>query len=279
MIPTLADSDSIGAEVYELLRETVQQRYGIVLEGRQEQVRSRLGGVARASGATSLDAYITAVMEGGNSEALSELVDRLTTNHTHFHREPIHFDVLADTALPPIIEARRNSGERDLRIWCAAASTGQEPYTLAMIVQELLGSEAASWKTDILATDISQSALDQARQGRYRELDVERLPPKRRRWFDGEGSHRFIRKELKRQVLYRRMNLLRPRYPFSTTFDVVFCRNVMIYFDMETRTEVVERMATVIRPGGWLFISLSETLPRREDLGFKFVQPGVYRRT
>ncbi len=257
----------------------VERRFGIQLGGKEDMVVSRLGPLVRRSPHPDMDSYVRAVLHRGKPGELSALVDSLTTNHTHFHREAEHFAFLADEVLPPLIEMRRRDDTRDLRIWCAAASTGQEPYQLAMIVNEVLGPEASRWQRDLLATDISEKALEQARKGWFRASDVERMPPERiRRWMRRDGDGYVVDPSLREQVLFRRMNLLRPSYPFKRPMDVVFCRNVMIYFDLPTRLDIVRKMARIIRPGGWFFISLSETLPHQRDGLFRFVRPGVYQR-
>lgn len=277
---TSAASDSgLSQRVFEDLREWVETRYGIQLSGKEDMVRSRIGPLARRSSFPTVDEYVVGTMKGGSPEEISDLVDCLTTNHTHFHREAEHFDLLAKTVLPPLIQTRRDSGSKDIRMWCAAASTGQEPYQLAMIINEVLGSEGLRWKRDVLATDISEGALELARHGLYKPEDVARLPDMRqKRWLRRKGDRFVIDDELKRQVTYRRLNLLRPRYPFRQQMDVVFVRNVMIYFDLQTRLDIVRKMHQIIAPGGWLFISLSETLPHQRGGLFEFVQPGVYRR-
>lgn len=278
---TLAASSpgTLSTAVFEDLRAMVEARYGIQLAGKEDMVRSRIGPLARRSPYPTVDEYVIGTMRRGTPTELSDLVDSLTTNHTHFHREAEHFDFLARSVLPPLLQARRQSHTLDLRMWCAAASTGQEPYQLAMIVNEVLGPEASRWKRDILATDISEGALELAREGLYKPEDIARLPDHRRaRWFRKKGDRFAIDSSLRQQVVYRRLNLLRPNYPFRQAMDVVFCRNVMIYFDLPTRLDIVRKMHRVVAPGGYLFISLSETLPHDRDGLFQFVQPGVYRR-
>ncbi|MCB9668097.1 MAG: protein-glutamate O-methyltransferase CheR [Alphaproteobacteria bacterium] len=276
---TSAASKVLSPQVFSELRALVEGRYGIQLEGKEDMVQSRIGPLARKSGLPDADTYIRHTLQRGSPAELSALVDSLTTNHTHFHREAEHFDVLAREALPPLIDMRRRTGDLDIRMWCAAASTGQEPYQLAMILNETLGPDASRWRRDLLATDISENALQKAREARYKPEDVERMPEQRtRRWMRREGDRYTVVPELQQQVVYRRLNLLRPSYPFKQPMDIVFVRNVMIYFDLPTRLDIVRKMHRVVAPGGWLFISLSETLPHERDGLFRFVRPGVYRR-
>lgn len=277
---TSAVSEGISPGVYLQLRQMVEGRFGIQLGDKEVLVHGRLQGLARKKGFADVDAYIMATLSRGENNELSQLVDVLTTNHTHFHREAEHFSFLETKILPGLIRERREAKEHDIRIWCAAASRGQEPYTLAMILQEQLGGDADRWHADVLGTDISARSLEFARMGIYKPEDVARLPQARQsRWFKPADGGMQVVPQVRHKVLYRRLNLLRPAYPFKNRLDIVFCRNVMIYFDLPTRVNVVQRMAKVIAPGGWLFISLSETVPQDHGGWFSFVQPGIYRRS
>jgi len=268
----------MNGQTFAKLQTLIHEQVGIRLDDRQEMVTSRLRRVARAAGFDDVDDYITRVLANPSPERLSEVVDRLSTNHTFFHREAKHFEQLADV-LQPLVAQRRQQGVRDIRLWCAAASFGQEPYQLAMILREVIGPEVSKWKAGLLATDISSDALATAKAGIYEEEDVAKLPPARQRWFlKTKDGKRKVRPELQRDVTYRRLNLVTGPFSFRVPFDIIFCRNVMIYFDLDVRTRLVHHLAQVLQPGGHLFISLSETLPQDRSLPFTYVSPGLYRR-
>jgi len=269
----------MNGPTFAALQDLIHQQVGIRLDDRESMVNARLRRLARKAGHAEVEPYLREVLADPSPERLSEVVDRLSTNHTFFHREPRHFEQLAGV-LRPVVERRREEGVRDLRVWCAAASFGQEPYTIAMVLREVLGPDAAKWSAGLLATDISSEALQIARQGLYDVDDVARLPAERQRWFGPvRDGRRQVRAEIRNDVTYRRLNLVHGPFAFRVPFDVIFCRNVMIYFDLEVRTELVRHLAEVLQPGGYLFISLSETLPQDRGLPFTYVSPGVYRRS
>ncbi len=271
-------TQTLETGAFSALQQLIEQAVGIRLEQRESMVESRLRKLARQHGHASVTAFIQDLLQAPTKERLSEVVDRLSTNHTYFHREAEHFERLP-AILEPLLAARRRTGHLDLRMWCAAASTGQEPYTLAMILREVLGADAPRWQSGLLATDISSDALAEAARGIYDADDVGRLPDSRQRWFrtlpDGRKQ---VDESLRRDVTYRRLNLIKGPFRFRAPFDVVFCRNVMIYFDLPVRIRLLQHMADVMAPDGWLFISLSETIPAGGDLPFRYVSPGLYRR-
>jgi chemotaxis protein methyltransferase CheR len=209
-------------------------------------------------------------------QRLSELVDRMSTNHTYFWREPDHF-LWLEQQLEDL--ERRHSADRKIRIWCAASSRGHEPYTLAAVLRMHFGSRYAQWDAGLLATDISREALDFAERGIYEEEEIDVLPQKYRGAMFQKSSEPglwSIRPELKKDVTYRRFNLMNP-LPFKSKFDMVFCRNVMIYFDHPTKKALVERIHAHLQTPGWLVISLSESIDRNSGL-FHFERPGIYKR-
>lgn len=208
------------------------------------------------------------ILAGTPSQAvLAQLADVLTTNHTHWGREFAHYDVLGRF----LNECRQPR----IRIWCAAASSGEEPYTLWMAAKEAVGSDRFS----LLATDISAPALTQAKRGEYAASDITRLPERwQRTYFDTLPQGRIaVVREARESILFRRLNLMTVPLPFRNPLDVIFVRNVLIYFDGETRRDVVQRMVDRMRPKGLLCIGLAETLPKGVR-GLTQCAPSAYRK-
>ena len=192
-------------------------------------------------------------------------------------REPEHFTYMRQVVLPWLKQKEAKS--KDIRIWCGASSTGEEPYTLAMIIMDYFGLEHTAWDTQVLATDISTQVLRKAMDGVYSSEQVEVLPENwRRRFFRkilNEDAYR-VTDELKKEVIYRQFNLMDP-LPFRKKLHVVFLRNVMIYFDEKTKRELIEKIYEVMEPGGYLFIGQTETI-NKEYCPFEHVRPSVYRK-
>ena len=256
------------------MRRLIYQRAGIHLHGgKKAMVYSRLSRRLRALGETSFTSYLQNLERSTGAAAEQEwqaFVNCLTTNLTSFFREAHHFPILAD-ALP------RHAG-RDLRIWCNAASTGEEPYSIAMTVAETLGAECG---VKILCSDIDTSVLERAARGVYpadsRGLDPERL---RRHFLRGRGANAGqirIKPEVQRLVEFRVHNLMDERWSLGEPFDIVFCRNVMIYFDAATQRRVLQRLHAVMKPGALLFGGHSENFTRSRDL-FRLRGKTVYER-
>jgi chemotaxis protein methyltransferase CheR len=192
-------------------------------------------------------------------------------------REVDHFDYLRDTVLPYIEETWRS--QKDLRMWCAASSSGEEPYTLQMITQDFFKKVKEKWDTKILATDISSQVLDKAIHGVYANESLKPIPEswKRDYFRKFDDTHSMVTDDIKREMINRKFNLMETVYPFKKHFQVIFCRNVMIYFDNKTRDEVVEKFYNIVEPGGFLFIGHSESL-NHTGTKFKYVRPAVYRK-
>lgn len=258
----------------------VRRHFGIHLpESKKGMLGARLFKLVRARGCNSFSEFYKKHLVNPSPETLSLLADNLSTNHTFFNRESEHFWSLRDRYMPELVRSIRRSGQLDFRMWCAASSSGEEPYTLAMVIQDVLGSEASRWTSGLLATDISNNALRKARAGVYPTDAVRTLPAAyHTRWFRdlGNGKSEVV-PELKAEVTYRRFNLMNQQLPFKRAFHVVFCRNVMIYFEEDTKRELVERIYRHTAPGGYLFIGHAESI---NGLGTRFrtVQPGVYRK-
>jgi chemotaxis protein methyltransferase CheR len=262
------------------LRELVASNLGIQLtDQKRALVMARLQKHVRELGFSTFSEYTTYVASDTTGRAVSELANRISTNHTFFFREPLHFRLLGTRVLPELTEGLRASGAFDLRIWCAACATGEEAYTLAMVLAEHLGSSRPSWQAGLLATDVSERALQVAMRGVYPEDRLRDVAPTLLSKYFGlacEGQ-RPVSESLKSEVTFRRFNLMNERFPFKRPFHVIFCRNVMIYFDQSTRDRLVARLADSLVPGGYLFVGHSESLGRAPP-GLSYVQPAVYRR-
>ena len=259
--------------IYRLLKE----RYGIDMERKKEIVQGRLENYIHTKGFRNYSEYLYALSADKTGKLEQELVNILTTNHTFFMREFEHFEYLKKVVLPGlrISEEKR----KDLCIWCGAASTGQEPYMLAMLLKEFFGLEHDKWDTKVLATDIATEALNHAIRGVYDKEQIECLPDawKRRFLKTVEGGDQFeITKEIKDEVLFRRLNLM-DNFPFKRKMHIVFLRNVMIYFDKETKEELIAKVYEAMEPGGYLFVGRTETIDR-SNTSFQMIQPSIFRK-
>lgn len=255
----------------------IKSRYGIDMERKKEIMQGRLENYIRMNGFTSYSQYMNAVETDITGKLERELVNILTTNHTFFMREFEHFDFLRREVLPWL--KQKEAAKKDLAIWCGAASTGQEPYMLAMLLKEFFGLEHGQWDTKVLATDIAVDVLKQAAAGRYDKEQIDCLPDtwKRRFLRPIDGGERYeVTKEIKDEVLFRQFNLM-DVFPFKRKMHIVFLRNVMIYFDKETKKQLVQKVYDVLEPGGYLFIGRTETI-ERSDSGFELIQPSIFRK-
>lgn len=261
---------------FEALRTLAKQQAGIELnDSKRELVYGRLARRLRELQMTNFDEYCS-LLQAPGSEELSNFVNAITTNHTAFFREPHHFEYLRDEALPHLITARKAS--RKIRIWCSAASTGQEPYTLAITTAKAMPSDG-SWDAKILATDIDGTAIAKCKAGVYRESDIPEVTGygARREWFrSGSGGLSVEMADHLRQMLYFRELNLMETWPMSGPIDVIFCRNVVIYFSKETQRQLFKRFAQIIAPDGYLFIGHSESILHSTDL-FEPVGRTIYR--
>ncbi|ADY55495.1 MCP methyltransferase, CheR-type [Syntrophobotulus glycolicus DSM 8271] len=255
----------------------IKTNYGIHFKDEKKTlIEGRLGQVLANLNLASLTEYMDYVAADQSGQAADLMLDKITTNHTFFMREPAHFEYFRETVLPYLIRAVR---DRDLRIWSAACSSGEEPYTLAMILDEFFGPHKTGWDTKILATDISQGILAAAQAGVYSREKMEGLPESwKRRYFKEDRAGQYLLAEkIRKEVIFSRINLMDPVFPFRKKMHVIFCRNVMIYFDQETKDRLAERFYEITEPGGFLFIGHSEGLDR-EKTRYRYVMPAVYRK-
>jgi chemotaxis protein methyltransferase CheR len=273
---TISEGPALPPKTFERVRQLVYDTAGIDLrQGKEALVSARLYKKLRELGHGTYEAYLDEVAADQTGEALIALIDALTTNFTSFLREPAHFEFLEKEILPAL------AGRSRIDIWCAASSTGEEPYSFAFTLFEVLGPAAAS-RCRILATDISTQALAKAREGIYQAERFEGVPqawlPKYLLRGEGKSQGRYkIKPEVARIVDYRRLNLIEPFAPDGGPFPLISCRNVMIYFDKQTQEKTVNRLSMFLEPGGHLFIGHSESLSGiRHSL--TFLKPAIYRK-
>jgi len=268
---------SITEQEFKKLVEFIENNYGIHIKKEKKLVlTSRLYNELINSRCENFTQYFDYIRSDRTGKALSSLVNKITTNHTFFMREADHFDYFREKVLPYLSGTVKN---RDLRIWSAGCSTGQEPYTLAMIIADYFDNNKAFWDTKILATDISEKVLSAAIEGIYDSDEVETLPSMWRiNYFQKLDDGKYIVSDnLKKEVIFRRFNLMEKTFPFRKKFHTVFCRNVMIYFRHSTKMELINKFYDAIEYGGYLFIGHTESIPRSETK-FQYIMPGIYRK-
>ncbi len=268
---------SITDKEYRQLSAFVKENYGINLkEEKKALVSGRLHNLLVKNNFSNYSEYIKYVMEDKTGVAVAAFITKITTNHTFFMREADHFTYFKDVVLPYLKATVKN---KDIRIWSAGCSSGEEPYTLAMIIDEFLGREKALWDSKVLATDISDKVLDSAKRGIYTNEGINTLPSAwKLNYFNKADNERStLLDRIRNEVIYRKFNLMDEPFPFKRKFHVIFCRNVMIYFDERTKCKMVDKFYDSMEYGGYFFIGHSESLNRQETR-FKYVMPAVYRK-
>ncbi len=272
---TLESEHAMDQAVFKKFRDLVYERSGIALSsGKEALVSARIGKRMRALQIGEHRAYLQYVMGDDTGEEVVHLIDAISTNVTSFFREPAHFDYVKEHVCEWLA-----GGQHRFRFWSAACSTGEEPYTLAISIQEALAGARADVK--ILATDISTRVLQKCQEGRYSLDKLENVPKYLRdRYFelqrDNGETHCMVKPALRKMVVFSQLNLSRPPFPMRGPFDMVFCRNVMIYFDNTIRGRLLGEIHRLLKPGGYLLVGHAESLTGM--LGpFTMVQPSVYR--
>ncbi len=241
------------------VRQIVRETSAIVLDlSKTYLVESRLAPVARQVGASDLTDLVAKLRRDSSGKLRDMVVDAMTTNETSFYRDPPLWVAMEQEIIPGLIKAR--SKERSLTFWSAAASSGQESYSLAMMLRDRFPDVVANWNVRIIATDLSADMLGRAAAGRYTQLEVNRgLPaPRLVRYFERSGTFWQLKDEIREMVEFRAMNLVKP-WPFIPYCDVLFMRNVLIYFDQATKQQILSRCRTVLKPDGHLILGTSET--------------------
>lgn len=243
---------------YEYLQKILKDRSGLVLSADKKYLlESRLMPLARKAGVAGISELVQK-MKAGSEPTISDVVEAMTTNETFFFRDKTPFEHFQNTVIPDLIKAR--AGKRSLRIWCAAASTGQEPYSLAMIMKEF-GAMLTGWRVEIVATDLSPEVLEKSRTGIYTQFEVQRGLPIQLlvKYFKQIGTTWQLNADIRAMVQFRQFNLLQD-YAHLGKFDVIFCRNVLIYFDQATKTDIFGRLAKASEADGYLFLGAAETV-------------------
>lgn len=254
----------------------VERKAGIDLEHKKTLVEGRIGSYVSKADYLSVGDYMNAVEGDYTGREFENLINMLTTNHTYFMREAEHFEFFKKVVLPELMQREMQS--RSLYIWCGASSTGEEPYTLAMLIHDFFGFEIKEWDTQILATDISTQVLRTAIKGIYMESQLRQISDRwKHMYFTQIDKDSFqISQTIRQEVLYRCFNLMSP-LPFKKPLHVIFLRNVMIYFDKETKQRLLERVVEALAPGGYLFIGTTEAIDRKE-IPLDYVRPSVYQK-
>lgn len=249
---------AISPATFDYFRQLVQQRSAIVLEpGKEYLVESRLAGLARNNGFGTVDELARQLIRTPFDSLHRRVVEEMTTNETSFFRDIYPFDAMRKQVIPELMQ--RRAADQRLNIWCAASSTGQEPYSIAMVLRDTF-PQLRNWKVSILATDISTQVLARARSGRYSQLEVNRgLPaPLMVKYFTKDGTEWVLKDDIRQMVEFRELNLAE-RWIGLPQFDVVFMRNVLIYFDIQTKKDILAKIRQVMRPDGWFFLGNAET--------------------
>ena len=247
---------TLTAQEFAFISGLVRRDAAIVLDaGKEYLVEARLLPLARQSGLPTVSEFVHRAQQRPDPEIQQKIVDALTTNETSWFRDAEPFSALTNTVIPAMLSARETS--RTLRIWSAACSSGQEPYSLAMVLQDAL---PAGWTYEIVGTDISSDVLRRAEAGQFTQLEVNRGLPATLlvKYFERVGTSWQVSPVLRRAVSFRRLNLAAPLPPMPA-FDVIFLRNVLIYFDVETKRSVLNRVSKLLRPDGWLFLGAAES--------------------
>ena len=245
---------------FDLYKNLLKERSGLTLSADKSYLlESRLNPIAKKWGYASLDTMTVALQGVPDKNLINDIVEAMTTNETSFFRDLKPFDLFKDFVLPTIQEQR--AAKKEINIWCAAASSGQEPYSLSMILKDLETTSFAKWRAKIKATDLSNEILEQAREGLYSQFEVQRGLPIQMlmKHFEQEEEKWRIKDEIRKMVQYDIFNLLDNMSSLGT-FDIIFCRNVLIYFDETTKSEVLARMQKQLAPDGFLFLGGAETV-------------------
>jgi chemotaxis protein methyltransferase CheR len=250
---------------------------GIVLgEHKKNLVISRLQPLLRKYVYHSYHEFYEKNLCKGTANTITEFISAITTNHTYFYREKEHFEFYLQHVLPELEVLKDN---KDLRVWCAASSSGEEPYFLEMLHHEYFGSKYRLWNAGILATDISEKALNKAAKGVYSQESIKNIPSAmQQKYFqilDSDPGNVQVIRSIKEKVLYRKLNLLHP-FPFKERMDIIFCRNVLIYFDDQTKREILSKLSRTLAMHGYLFLGHSESISQLSK-EFKLVRPGVFK--
>ncbi len=266
----------ISQSEFQALFTFVKKNYGVNLEKKQTLIEGRMTNYLRDKGIESFQQYLDILFKDSSGQEATNLINRLTTNYSYFMREPEHYEFLKKVVLPQLVQT--HSRDHDLRIWSAGCSAGQEAYTTAMVIDEFFGMQKAQWDATFLATDISKNVLDKATQGIYEGENLKDIPPAwKNKYFVKTGPDLYqVNERIRSQVVFRTLNLMEP-FSFRKPMDLIFCRNVMIYFDADTKRRLVDKFYDSMAEGGYFLIGHSETIDRSVSR-FRYLKPAIYQR-
>lgn len=253
----------------------MHKNYGIDLTKKRILIEGRLSNLVERKGMSSFSQYLDNIKRN-NKEEITMLINKLTTNYTYFYREENHFKYLKDVILP---YEEKNNRTKTLNIWSAGCSSGEEPYTLAMIISDYFKfSGNNNWNIQILATDISENVLTKAQEGIYAEDSLTKLPEsyKKRYFLKTKDDKYEVSPEIKKHITFKTFNLMDP-IAAKNKYDIIFCRNVMIYFNPETKMNIVNKFYDATKPQGYLMIGHAETIQRNQSK-FMYINPAIYKK-
>lgn len=269
---------SLSQEDFLRLVNFVHKNFGIDLSKKKQLIVSRLSYTISNLGFKDFTSYVDYITTTKNTKDIDIMLNKLTTNYTYFLREHEHFDFFQKTVLPYL--EQKHSAKKVLSIWSAGCSSGEEPYTISMYLKEYFGSKPGNWDTRVLATDISQNVLNAAKQARYIEESLKDVPEAwKKKYFQkipGTDDEYTVSPAIKQNVIFRTFNLMDP-IRFKLKFDLIFCRNVMIYFDQPTKDALIQRFYEASNPGAYLMIGHSESV-NKESTKYKYIMPAIYHK-
>ncbi|MFV0498314.1 MAG: CheR family methyltransferase [Candidatus Fimivivens sp.] len=253
----------------------VNKYYGINLSKKRVLIENRMSNMLRSYGFTAFSQYFSFLCADKTGNEMAKMLNKLTTNYTYFMRENEHFNFLIRKVLP-IFEHTRPG--KTLYIWCAGCSSGQEPYSMAMAINEYFGLRKGQWNTTILASDLSFDVLEKAKKGIYTSDEIKDIPPEWRTKYlvDLKNGSFQMSEQIRKEVIFRRINLMEP-FEFKNKFDLIFCRNVMIYFDAHTKEKLINKYYDWTADSGFLFVGHAESI-NREESKYTYIQPSIYQK-
>ena len=271
MIPKISDAD------FNKLVKFVYNNYGINLAQKRVLIEGRLCNEIKRKGFADYHQYLESVYKDTSGTEIVSLLNKLTTNYTFFMREPEHYQYMKEVILPEISSQRRP--KKYVKVWSAGCSSGEEAYTTQMQMQSFFGANASAWDTTITATDISENVLSKARKAVYHKDSMKNLDPTWiKKYFTPLDNDCYqVQKIITDKVNFGTFNLMKPIPKPAVPYDIIFCRNVIIYFDLPTKIALINRFYDALAPGGHLFIGHSESVPRGQTK-FQYVKPAIYKK-
>lgn len=264
----------ISDKEFKYLQKLVYKKLGLHLkDSKKNMINARFQSIIEREEYDNYSEYFNQILKSKNSEDFNEFLHKVTTHHSFFNRENKHYQVLMKRILPWI---KQNKFNYDIRIWSAGCSTGEEAYTISFYLEDFFSH--SQWNKKILATDISLEALEQASKGVYFKKNIEKLPKKFiKRYFKKNGEMYKIKERIRKEVIFRKFNLM-DEFPFKKKFQVIFCRNVMIYFKPEVRKKVIQKFEKHLVKGGFFIIGSTESITHYTNHNLKMIWPSVYRK-